>query len=338
MPRRLRRSPAPATADARLGREADASLRAHPSWLTDPRRLGALHGRLAAALGEPDAAAALFQAGCLHGLRDAGQALAAGWRVGAGAVPGPAPRLSLAFAPTGNGAGLEIAGVWAERHEAEGRVAALGRSAGPCCFASSGYASGWLSGLLGGDVLAVEVECAAAGAPACRFVARPAGDWRVEGDRRALALLARLDFADLRDGAADDVAEPEPPEELAAALDGDLPVVHVWGPVMVLPYTGADDSIATLESVSRDAAARDVCVVVLDLGGAILDRVAGAIALERVLDALACRGAETVVAGVSPRSEAVVADLAARHMLLRAELPVAIAAAFQLADARRRPC
>lgn len=337
MLRRPRPSSSPAKADSRLGLEADASLRAHPHWLTDARRLGALHARLAAALGEPAAAAALLQAGCLHGLRDAAEALAAGWTGGTGAAPGRPPRLALTFLPIGGRVGPELAGGWAERHEADGRVAALGRSAAPCCFASSGYASGWLSGLLGEDVLAVEVECAAAGATACRFVARPVGDWRAHGDRRALPLLERLDFAELRAGVAADAPEAEPPEELAPSLDGDLPVVHVWGPVMVLPFSGAEDSIATLESVSRDAAARDVSVVVLDLGGALLERVSGTIALERVLDALACRGADAVVAGVSPRNAAVVEEVAARHMLLQADLPAAIAAAFQLADARRRP-
>jgi hypothetical protein len=336
--RRRRPSGSSATADSRLGLEADASLRAHPHWLTDARRLGALHARLSAALGESEAAAALLQAGCLHGLRDAAEALATGWSGGTGAASGRAPRLSLTFLPLAGGAESDLAGGWPERQEAEGRIAALGRSAAPCCFATAGYASGWLSGLLGEDILAVEVECAAAGATACRFVARRVGDWRASGDRRVAPLLARLDFAELRAGVAEDAPEPDPPEELAPALDGDLPVVQVWGPVMVLPFSGADDSIATLESVSRDAAARDVSVVVLDLGGALLERVGGAIALERVLDALACRGADTVVAGVSPRNAAVVEEVAARHMLVKAELPAAIAAAFQLADARRRPC
>jgi hypothetical protein len=334
--RKLRRDSG-ATADTRLGREADASLRRDPHWLCDARRLGALHARLGEALGEAEATAALLQAGCLHGLRDAAATLAAGWHGSGRGTALRAPRLSLALAPAGPDA-LEVAGGWRETHEAEGRLAALGGGRAPSCFASSGYVSGWLSGLFGVDVLALEIACAAAGAPSCRVLARPASAWRASGDARALALLERLDFADLRAGLAEDVEADDPPEELARSLDSELPVVHVWGPVMILPFSGADDSIATLESVGRDAAAREVSVVVLDLAGALLDPGGGALALERVLEAVEQRGADAVLAGVSPRSEAVVGELAARRGVLRRDLPQAIATAFQIADSRRRPC
>lgn len=334
--RRRALAPPQAAAVPSLGREADASLRRDPYWLSDPRRLGALHARLGAALGEAEAAAALLQAGCLHGLRDAAGALAAGWHgIPRDGEAAPAPRLSLLLTPLAGDA-LALAGTWREAHEADGRRAALGIGRAPSCFASCGWISGWLSGLLGSDVLALETHCAAAGDAACRVEARAAAAWRTAGDPRALALLARLDFADLRGGLADELAPDEDPEQLAKSLDSELPVVHVWGPVMILPYSGAEDSIATLESVGRDAAAREVAVVVLDLGGALLDATGGALDLEQVLAAVEQRGADTILAGVSPRSEAAIGELAARHCVLRRELPDAIATAFQIAHARRR--
>ena len=323
----------------RLGAQARATLRDDPRLLCDPRGLGELHARLAEGLGEEEAAAALLQAGFLVGLRDALHGLEDGWRADrplAGPCAASGPRLPFAALASGadGGRSIDLTGCWHGGGEAEGRLAALGRSRRPSCFVSAGYTSGWLTGLLGSDVLAVETECTAAGAPRCTFRARAAQAWAGARERGARRALGRLDFADLRRR----VEEPEPaawdddPDE----MDPELPVVHVWGPVMVVPFAGPDDSISALDLIARDDAARDVSVVVVDLGGAILDTGFGALALERVLDAIERRGADAVLAGVCPLSEPVVAALEARHLLLHGELPAAIAAAFQIADAQQR--
>ena len=77
-------------------------------------------------------------------------------------------------------------------------------------------------------------------------------------------------------------------------------------------------------------------VVVLDLGGAILDSDLGAVVLEQVLEAIEQRGADTILTGVSPISEPVVADLEIRRLVVHKDLPEAVAAAFQIADAQQR--
>ena len=46
-------------------------------------------------------------------------------------------------------------------------------------------------------------------------------------------------------------------------------------------------------------------------------------------------GAEALITGVSPLSEAAVADCESRHLLVRKDLSEAIAAAFQIAEAQR---
>ena len=56
-----------------------------------------------------------------------------------------------------------------------------------------------------------------------------------------------------------------------------------------------------------------------------------------MLDAVARWGAEPILTGISPLSEAAVADLEKTHLVIRKDLPEAIAAAFQIADAQRRP-
>ena len=50
-------------------------------------------------------------------------------------------------------------------------------------------------------------------------------------------------------------------------------------------------------------------VVIVDLGGAIIDEGFGAASLEQVLDAVEGWGAEPILAGISPLSERAVADL-----------------------------
>ena len=327
----------------RLGLEADARLSADPRLLADPRRLGSLHASLVGSLGESEAAAVLRQAGFLQGLREALRATAeprAGDARAATRCDPLVPRVPLAAAPRRGASGgrdregcPDLEGCFGLGHEAEGRIAQLGPSRGPSCFASEGYASGWLSGLLGEDVIAVEVACAASGAPRCRFRARSAEAWRRTGDARAVAALAHLDPARLRDCVPED---EEPPGDSAERFDPGMPVVHVWGPVMVVPFGGAEESLSALELIGRDESARDVSVVVVDLGGAILDEGFGALALERVLDGIERWGADAVLTGVSPLSVPVVADLESRHLLVHKDLPEAIAAAFQIADAQRR--
>jgi len=56
-----------------------------------------------------------------------------------------------------------------------------------------------------------------------------------------------------------------------------------------------------------------------------------------VLDAVAGWGAEPILTGISPLSEPAVTDFEKTHLVIRKDLPEAIAAAFQIADAQRRP-
>jgi hypothetical protein len=319
-----------------LGLETDAALGSDPRLLSDPRRLGDLHSRLAQRVGDHDADLALLQGGFLQGLRDALRGVHAGFAGG----PGPAPlaplagpRIAFDLRPMGPG-GVDAEGVWRGSAEAEGHVAACGRLGRPVCFATAGYTSGWLSGLLDRDVIALEVECSACGAPACRFRVRSAQAWAHSTSVVGRAVAASLDFDALRDAVGD--CDEDDALEATDHVDPELPVVHVWGPVMVVPYSGANASISALDLIEQEAMARDVSVVVLDLSGAYVDPEGGALGLERVVDAIERRGADAVLAGLSEGSRAGLAALMQRHLTLHDELPLAIAAAFQIADAQRR--
>lgn len=326
-----------------LGLDLESTLREEPRFLLDARLLGALHAELEEGLGAGEARVALLQLGFLHGLRDAEALLRSSFEgpaLARGDERTPtAPRLALRFSPRPAGAGaraLELRGDWPEQREAEAVLGACGARAEPGCAVSAGYTSGWLSGLFEADVLALEEACGSAGADGCRFVAREVEAWRLRTDVRADRTLAALPFALLRERVDRHLApRAEAASEPSDRFEPGAPVVHVWGPVMVLPFAGVEESQRALQAIAREPAAQTVRVVVVDLSGALVDEGFGALALEQILDAVEARGAEPLLAGVSPLSASVVEELAGSRAVMHKDVGEAIAAAFQVAEAQR---
>jgi len=320
-----------------LALDADPALAREPRLLVDPRFLGVLHFELAQKLGGEAAACNLMQLGFLRGLRDARTLVQFGL-LGGGRHAGPpvAPLLALRLAPAVAAHPDAVRGGWPDQPEAEARLSTLGPSPGPGCWASAGYTSGWLSGLHDRDLLALEVRCAAARDERCRFEARSPEAWRASGDPRARDALRFLPFDSLRE-VVDRELEVEATEAALAHGEhgGESPAIHVWGPVMILPFSGADESLRAVELIGSDPEARQVSVVILDLGGVLLDEAFGALALERTLDAIESWGAEPILTEVAPLSESVVAGLEREAVLVRKSLPEAISSAFQIVEAQR---
>jgi hypothetical protein len=168
-------------------------------------------------------------------------------------------------------------------------------------------------------------------------LAQEASVWRESGDPAALKVLEALPFAIFRSfvqAHLDSVGGSDPALD---QVDPGSSVVHIWGPVMVIPFQGGDTVLNAVELIGQDPAARDVSVVVLDLSGAIIDEAYGALALEQVLELIEAWGAEAIFAAVSPLSEATIADLERQPLLIHKDLAEAIAAAFQIANAQRHP-
>ena len=316
--------------------DPEALLVREPRVLLDPRFLGALHAELEDELGSQPAAVTLLQIGFLHGLRDALHAVVqlvqANDDAVLAALPSPLPtRLRATPLARPRGA-IELHGSWPERCEASARLASLGRCAHTACAVSAGYTSGWLSGLFDADIAVLETSCAASGALACCFVAREAEAWREVPDAEASALLAALPFEALREAIRGESAPPQ----AAGGFDGEAAVIHIWGPVMVIPFCGPDEALQALDLIGRDPSARQVSVVVVDLSGAILDEAFGAMALEQLIEGVEALGAEIILAGVGELSAPVVEGLSNPPMLIVKELNSAIATAFQVASAQRK--
>ena len=324
-----------------LALDADPALAREPRLLVDPRFLGVLHFELTQKLGVEQAACNLMQLGFLRGLRDARflvqRGLAGGSRrAGAPVAPLLAMRLGSGRSVTGRPPCLH--GTWPDRPEAEARMSTLGPAPHPTCWASAGYTSGWLSGLHDEDLVAIETRCTVRGDELCRFDARTPEAWRALGDPHVREILRFLPFAELCE-----VVERELEAEAidagfdTDAVDSESPAVHVWGPVMILPFSGADESLRAVQLIGSDPEARQVSVVILDLGGVILDEAFGALALEQTLDAIESWGAEPILTEVAPLSERIVADLERSHVLLRKSLAEAISTAFQIVQAQQNP-
>lgn len=322
-----------------LALEADPSLRGEPRLFTDPVLMASVHAELSERFGASRAAAALLQLGFLHGLRDATllvrTELLRDSREELSTQP-PQPRIALQFAPEAGDprAGVRLTGHWPDQLEAEACSGALSPPPHPTCFVSAGYTSGWLSALFERDVVAVETHCGCLGHDVCRFDAREVEDWLAENHPGAALSLESLNFAGLRKSVSREFVQ-HPDDANHPGFDSSAAVVQIWGPVMIIPFSGGDDSVAAVELIRGDPAARDVSVVILDMNETILDPAFGALALERILEAIDRWGADLVLTGLSPLSEPVVADLQERHFLVHKDLPGAIAAAFQIAENQR---
>ena len=332
----------------RLGFGPDTVLMNDPKLFVDGRLLASLLLEFDDELGQADAALALFQIGLLHGLRDAARLCHRLDRADARRPLPPSPEATSLLMDWrhrddqgGRRKEISITGSWPERHEARARVARLGAPDRPSCWLSSGYTTGWLRGLLDEDLVAYETTCAARGGDVCRFEARPRSACEVEAASTVRQLIPQVPFDEFHRIAASAPTEapPQPPIQAQTARVGELdrsqPVVHIWGPVMVLPFTTLDEALGTVEMLGRDPGIGEIRAVVIDLREQPLDEGFGAAALEQILETVESWQAQSLITGVGPAAESAVVSLEVSHLLMRKDLSEAIATAFQIADAQR---
>jgi hypothetical protein len=328
-----------------LGFGPDSLLMNDPKLFLDGRFLASVLPEFETELGADGARMALFQIGLAHGHRDALRWVEETFEADEPAsVPANgigATALVMRFSVPEDAPsepGIELLGSWPETHEAEARLRNMGAASAPSCLLSAGYTSGWLSGTRGADILAVETECIAAGGERCAFHAREADAWVTDAETdRPIGMLAST-LASLRQATAGqppDASTDDTADTVTEQIDPNDEAVHIWGPVMVLPFVKVEESICTVEMLSRDPNTSSVRAVVIDLRGQPLDDGFAAAGLERVLDAIESWDAEVILTGVSPLAAPIVSELETLHLLMRKDLPEAIAAAFQIAEAQR---
>jgi hypothetical protein len=207
----------------------------------------------------------------------------------------------------------------------------------PICFVTAGYSTGWYSALLGRNVLVRETQCAASGSSRCHFEARPLQDWIAASDPWAQGLLPYLDFERLQIQARQHVSELEELDDasMMGGFDPMSPAVHVWGPVMVLPYSGFLDSDAAIEAIQADVGSAHIEVVVVDVTGARIDAIEAS-GLVQLVNELESQRIETILVGLSPSGRYYIpAGTSPGTPLHSRDISAGIALAFQVCGASR---
>lgn len=220
--------------------------------------------------------------------------------------------------------------------EAQFHGRTYGVSNDPICFVTAGYAAGWYSAVLGKTILVRETDCAACGSSTCRFEARPIEDWIEEADPWVEGLLPYLDFDRLQARAQEQVGTLEDELEepnMMGSFDPMSPAVHVWGPVMVLPYSGFQDSDAAVGAVQADLGRMQIQVVVIDATGAAIDALEAS-GLVQLVNRLEAQRIETILVGLSSTARHLIpAGASPGSPLQTRDISQGIALAFQVCGA-----
>lgn len=212
------------------------------------------------------------------------------------------PVLPLLFEPSHGRIETRFAGALHRSIEAELHAHSFSAAQDPICFVTAGYAAGWYTELLDAQILVKETTCVGRGDAHCSFEARRLDDWT--GDASMAEILPYLDISALRArarsaAAAQDSASMEDgDDEAMMCSDPSSPAVHVWGPVMVLPYSGADDCSVAIDTIVGDIGAGQVRVVLVDLLGMRLDSIEAA-GLTQLLAYVRGHEMESIVVGIS---------------------------------------
>lgn len=277
----------------------------------------------------------LYGIGFTEGLIDALRVVR---RLQSGAAPGsgsalltPGPALPILFDPVRGRIQTRFGGTVANSIEAEIHCSHYGPAATPSCSVTAGYAAGWYTELLGETILVCERSCRACEDKTCRFEARRLEDW--EGERAIAEILPYLDIVALRERAERAISdEGEGPIEVEGELFGSFdpasPAVHVWGPLMILPYSGAEDSRAAVDTILCDVG-EQLRVVVIDVAGMHIAPLE-AIGVLAVIEYARAQGLEPIVAGL-PADAPLPAGAALWGTLQADDIPAAIALGFQVA-------
>jgi hypothetical protein len=312
--------------------EDDAPARPSRIALESEEALERLRDEAFRANGFTGGAGVLYGIGYIEGMVD-GMLLALSFDAGTPGPFTPGPGLPLLFEPEPCGDPGAILGVLAESTEARLHLGTQGHAPTPACVTSAGYAAGWHSGLLGKTVLVRETQCVAAGDAKCRFEARSREEWTQLDDDFIREILPFLDFDSIERRARELVDAPEEmlvEGDMLGSFDAMSPAAHVWGPVAVLPYSGADDGEEAIESISADLGPGCVRVAIIDATGARIDSLEAA-GLARLLDRLDLHGIEPILVGVKgPAAELFTPGRDLSLPTATGDLSEAIALAFQL--------
>jgi len=312
--------------------DLETLLERDPHTLFYPQLLRNLREELERDLGRERARVAALQMGCLLGMRD-------GLAAAASLLPGPAipplplhPALLMRYGCTRRvNSALALHGHWPSAGESGARSAAMPDA----CLISMGYTSGWLSGAMGVDLLALETSCRADGDDSCRFTALERSGWQILDDPRLEPLLTALPIPTFRALANC----PTPPmfsdvcneEEIG---DGNSTAVQLWPPLMVVHDPQPASALRALELLESDPAARGVTVVILNFGAQTSATECSPDAFQPFLAAVEARAADAIYAAPPETWEGRLKEISKRPLAETRSLEEAIGLGLQVSHAQ----
>jgi anti-anti-sigma regulatory factor len=194
---------------------------------------------------------------------------------------------------------FHMTGSWESSYEAEIHQHHIGKSEAPICFTLAGYASGYASAFMERPMLCVELECVAAGAPACRWEIRPTSEWDERGDVCRAALESTTDSIH---------------RELERSLARlSTPILHIGDGVLAMPLIGAIDAQRTASITTTllgEVARSSTRFVILDVTGVESVDEATAEGLLRIVAAVRLLGARCHLSGMRGDVARVLSSLA----------------------------
>lgn len=194
---------------------------------------------------------------------------------------------------------LHIVSNWKNSFEADIHKMEYGLATGPQCHTLAGYAAGWGSGFLGADVIAIERQCAAAGAPFCTIEMRRAEAWGPEADPWRDALSPAP--VSIRSALERERTSIEARRTELHALTA--PILSLWDGLVALPIVGsldAERAADTTEVLLRRIVKDRARCVLLDVTGMRSIDAVEAKCIEAMIGGAALLGAHVVLTGVSP--------------------------------------
>nr|WP_255216328.1 XylR N-terminal domain-containing protein [Pseudenhygromyxa sp. WMMC2535] len=205
---------------------------------------------------------------------------------------------------------VHIDGRWINSYEAENHLKIIGRSDSPVCHSLTGYASGWLTALLGRPVLCIEHECMGMGHTHCQFEMRDAESWGTEADpwREALFSTQSSMVRTLEDKLRiirEQRRELQVLNERQRVAISELstPILEIWDEILVLPLIGTIDSARGLAIMTKllDAivSGQARCVIIDITGVDMVDTHVSNTLLE-VVQAASLLGTYCVITGINP--------------------------------------
>ncbi|MCH2170922.1 4-vinyl reductase [Myxococcota bacterium] len=302
-----------------------------------PRFLSELHAELCREFGPDEARVVLQQIGFLHGSQDAQRVLHSSFNSNADPTGIATPPIAIRFhcIPDADPPGsIEFHGIWPDCSESSNSKVSSGSPSCGCAL-TAGYTSGWFSGVLETDLMAIETTCRSQGEGTCTFVAREAQVWSQTGDDDARALLDALPFTVLGELLGNPEDFEAPVVHSKGSFEAEPGAVYIWDSVMVIPYTGLESTLDALSLIGLDLSAPRVSVVVVDLTGCVIENGPEASNLAQIIRAIEGRNAEAIIAGAGPLAEQSVANLMPAPLFVEQEVESAIACAFRVADSQQ---